>query len=150
MSNDTEQHIEKVQEYMAGIIERLEARAEHHDASKLEEPERSLFERISPQLSDLEYGSDEYMAKLDELQVAIDHHYRANRHHPEHWPDGVLDMSLIDLIEMLVDWKAASKRYKDKPFEHSLEFNVKRFNIPRGLALLMANTAEDLGWVDKR
>lgn len=150
MSSDTEQHIKRVQHYIDIIIARLEERAREHDASKLEEPEKSLFERISPQLSELEYGSDEYMAKLEELQVAIDHHYRANRHHPEHFPDGVLDMSLIDLIEMMADWKAAGERVKDGSFEKSLAFNVKRFRIPRGLALVLANTAEDMGWIEKR
>ena len=32
----------------------------------------------------LTYGSDEYKACLTEMKPALDHHYAANRHHPEH------------------------------------------------------------------
>ena len=47
------------------------------------------------------------------FKPAIDHHYANNRHHPEHWPNGINDMTLMDLIEMLADWKAATARNKN-------------------------------------
>ena len=42
----------------------------------------------------------------------IEHHYAVNSHHPEHYEAGIAGMSLFDLIEMLVDWKAASERMR--------------------------------------
>ena len=40
---DTKEHIEKVREFMEDIIDVLQSRAYCHDASKLKEPEKSMF-----------------------------------------------------------------------------------------------------------
>ena len=42
---------------------------------------------------------------------ALQHHYEDNCHHPEHYRNGIHDMNMVDLIEMLCDWRAAIKRY---------------------------------------
>jgi len=48
------------------------------------------------------------------MKPAIEHHYKNNRHHPEHFNNGIDEMNLVDLIELLCDWKAASERNKKR------------------------------------
>ena len=56
-------------------------------------------------------------------------------------------MSLIDLVEMLADWKAASLRHADGDIIKSLEINKKRFGISDQLAEMFENTVREMRWV---
>lgn len=141
---DTLQHIRKVQNYLSFAAARLLERGTRHDDSKLEDPEKSLFDEMTPILKDLVYDSEEYKASLERLQVALKHHYENNSHHPEHYPNGVNDMDLFDVIEMFFDWKAATERTKDGDIYKSLEINQKRFNISDQLISIFKNTADRL------
>ncbi len=147
-TQDTLEHMRHVREHLAEFISLLEDRAVSHDNSKLVEPEKSLFDEWSPKLSEMEYGSDEYMDALKHLGPALDHHYRVNSHHPEHFTDGITDMNLFDILEMLADWKAAGERVKEGSMDHSLNINRKRFKIPWAIMLIIDNTARDMGWMD--
>lgn len=69
------------------------------------------------------------------------HHYKNNSHHPEHYEKGVDDFDLFDLVEMYVDWKAASERHKDGNIFTSLHVNKKRFNISDQLFNIFYNTS---------
>lgn len=144
---DTLDHINKVIADLEVVVKNLRQRAFDHDASKLEEPELSIFTEVSPLLSEVAYGSPEYMERLARLKPAIEHHYACNTHHPEHWPNGINDMSLLDIIEMLADWKAAGERTKGGNLQTSIEFNIKRFGIGEQLADILINTAKELGWL---
>jgi hypothetical protein len=144
---DTAEHIGKVQARLGEAIANLAARSECHDASKLQEPERSGYATLQLRLGDARYGTPEYRAVLDEARPVIQHHYAANDHHPEHWPGGIGDMSLLSVLEMLCDWKAAGERTKDGSIEQSLRVNVERFKIDPQLAVLLWNTARELGWL---
>ena len=139
---DTKRHIAKVRHFLLKISDELNTRSLDHDASKLEEPELSLFAEWGPKLKEMEYGSDEYKAALEQMGVALEHHYQHNRHHPEHHGSGVSGMNLIDLIEMVCDWKAASLRMKDGDFLKSLEVQKERFGLAPQLVAILANTAE--------
>jgi len=75
------------------------------------------------------------------------HHYAHNRHHPEHFPDGINGMTLMDLVEMLADWKAATERHDDGSLARSLGIQQDRFGITHQLAQILTNTAEHLGWL---
>jgi hypothetical protein len=75
------------------------------------------------------------------------HHYDHNRHHPEHFSDGVNGMTLVDLIEMLADWKAATERHADGNLGKSLVIQQSRFNLSAQLADILWNTATDAGWL---
>lgn len=77
---------------------------------------------------------------LGEMEVALDHHYMVNRHHPEHFEDGINDMNLIDLIEMLVDWKAATMRHDNGDIWKSLALNQERFGYSDELKDLLMRT----------
>lgn len=102
-------------------------RAIAHDLSKYSRYEASAFEAALPKLRNLEYGSDEYKAAIASLGNALSHHYKDNLHHPEHWGGRIDNMSPLDQIEMLCDWKAAGKRHKTGNMVQSLLVNRKRF-----------------------
>lgn len=145
-TEDTKKHIETVRSFLLDILANVESRLGCHDASKLEEPEKGMYDEFTPRLRAMTYGSDEYKACLKEMGVALQHHYAVNTHHPEHYPNGVNGMSLLDLIEMLADWKAAGLRHADGNLAESLEINKKRFLMSDQLAEIFENTARELGW----
>lgn len=140
----TQAHIDKVRGYVLRAINQLVSRGIEHDASKMKEPELDYFCIYTPKLKSLKYGSPEYKECLDGLKPALDHHYAVNRHHPEHFENGIDGMTLIDLLEMLCDWKAATLRTADGNMEESLAFNRKRFKISDQLFNILTNTVRDL------
>jgi hypothetical protein len=144
---DTWEHIGKVRGYLVVAISNLQERSDNHDKSKLVDPEREAFDRMTPLLAGLVYGTDEYKASLAELGPALAHHYAANSHHPEHYEDGIRGMSLLDLLEMLCDWKAATERTKDGDLAKSIAFNQERFGYSDELAAILTNTASELGLI---
>lgn len=145
-THDTEQHIRKVQARMQVVLHELTIRAAHHDESKLYEPEKSGYDKLTADLKDIVYGSDAYRAALAEAKPVIDHHYTHNSHHPEHYPNGIAGMSLLDIVEMVCDWKAASERAKQGSIAQSLTHNKQRFGIDDQLAAILENTVRELGW----
>lgn len=189
----TIQHIRRVQALLSDVAGRLIQRAIVHDASKLEEPEASIFDEFTAKLKDSTYGSEEYKQFLAEMKPALDHHYANNRHHPEYFrwhcpvcnlqisnaewassPQGPNDsgvrycpnccrngmlyeselmlkpelgingMTLLDLIEMLVDWKAAGERHENGSIAKSLEVNKKRFGYGSELQAILSRTVDEL------
>lgn len=143
---DTKKHILKVSVYMFEIINNLLDRAKNHDNSKINAPEIDIFANYSKKLSECEYNSNEYHQYLKDLEPALKHHYLVNDHHPEFFENGINDMSLIQLIEMLVDWKASSERMQDGNIIKSIEINQKRFNYSDDIKQLLLNTIRDLNW----
>lgn len=143
---DTRDHIEKVRTNLNDALHNLTKRAVLHDASKLEEPELSGYQGLSEALQGLTYGTPEHRAAFAPFKDIIAHHYAHNRHHPEHWRLGVTDMSLLDIIEMLADWKAANDR-SGGDFGHSIQVSVSRFRISEQLHAILINTAKELGWL---
>jgi len=142
----TLEHIARVAELMDDFAALLRARAQRHDASKLSDPERSVFDEYTPKLKDSTYGSDEYKGYLAGMGEGLTSHYAHNRHHPEHFENGVDDMGLVDIIEMLMDWKAATERHDNGDLERSIRLNTDRFSLTPQLARILANTAAESGW----
>lgn len=99
---------------------------------------------MTPLLKDLTYGSEEYKKSLAELKPALDHHYSHNSHHPEHYKNGVDDFTLVDLVEMFCDWKAASERHVNGDIFKSIQINKDRFEISEQLAKIFENTINKL------
>lgn len=139
---ETIRHIENVRKYIKIVIEALANRAMKHDSTKLESPEVEIFTEYTPKLANTTYGSDEYKEFLKEMQIALEHHYASNRHHPEHFANGINDMTLIDIVEMLCDWKAASLRHNDGNLLKSIEINANRFGYDDQLKQIFINTAK--------
>lgn len=194
---DTMTHIFRVRELLARCSDNIEQRGLVHDASKLEEPEKSTFDKCTLKLKAMAYGSDEYNAALAELKPALAHHYAANSHHPEHFtlfqcvicksilredetwrpnindnpprlcgkccPNspiyeceavpyvGVEGMSLFDVLEMFMDWKAATERMQGGgDIWRSIEINAERFKLSPQLVSILKNTAREMEWPKKQ
>lgn len=173
---DTIEHILRVRELISVMRNKLEARGVAHDRSKLGPNEKPILDRVTPKLKGLTYGSDEYKASLAEMGPALAHHYAHNSHHPEHYQKQVCiicfseypndykkrckecgngqmtnepnisGMSLLDVLEMLCDWKAATERHADGNIDRSLKVNRERFNISAQLHAILENTVLEMGW----
>jgi len=143
---DTNDHIARVQQLLRQFAGILEERAIVHDRSKLVSPEKEVFDVVTPKLKALTYGSEEYKASLAEMGEALNHHYLVNSHHPQHYPNGIDGMNLFDLVEMFLDWKAATERHADGNIWTSIETNKDRFGISDQLAGILRNTAVGLRW----
>ena len=143
-AKDTLLHIKRVNELLLLFAKELMDRAVCHDNSKLHEPEKPLFDKMTPLLKDLTYGSEEYKKSLAELKPALDHHYSHNSHHPEYYKDGINDYNLFDLIEMFCDWKAASERHINGDIFKSIQINKDRFAMSDQLAKIFENTVNKL------
>jgi len=145
---ETMEHVKNVAVIIGRFCNKLLERAKNHDKSKMEKPELEWFDKYTPLLKILEYGTPEYKSSLEALQPALKHHYKHNRHHPEHWEtdgnDPIIGMNLIDVIEMFCDWYAASKRTKNGDFRKSIDISCKRFKIGKQLHQIFINTKEDL------
>lgn len=146
----TATHIRRVGSLLAEVVYKLTVRGVVHDASKWSENEWPAFEAATPLLADLTYGTPEYKASLDSIRPAVDHHQAHNTHHPEFYvANGIEGMSLLDLMEMLADWKAAGERNKDGCLMKSLLHNKDRFEISPQLFEILVNTAREMGWIEQ-
>lgn len=169
----TLEHIGEVRHQLLQVLDDLQRRALMHDASKLVEPEVSVFDEFTPLLKDLTYGSDEYNACLAAMGEGLKHHYRVSDHHPEHfipgdpvaiysagYPDsawqqgkmliqaeGIHGMNLVQMLEMLADWKAATLRHADGDLRRSIEHNAERFGFGDEIKRLLLHTAAYFGWI---
>lgn len=141
---DTYLHISVVRGYLLEVVKELVDRAHEHDASKLEAPELETFDRFTQRLRSSTFGSDEYKENLRGMGEALDHHYANNRHHPQHYPNGIDDMTLMDLIEMICDWMAAVQRHDDGDIDRSIEINQPRFEYGDQLKRIFQNTVKAL------
>lgn len=166
----TAAHIRRVGELMVNVAAQLSIRAIVHDAGKWSPDEWPAFEAATPQLAGLTYGSDEYKAALRSIGPAVKHHQTTNTHHPEFFGEHVCvqcgaddrdtpctcggprsadlsGMDLLDLMEMLCDWKAAGERHDNGSMAKSLEHNRGRFKIEPQLLRVLTNTAQRQGWL---
>jgi len=141
-SKDTLQHIHRVSQILNKMVLELMCRMQGHDASKLRSPEKEVFDVYTPKLKGSTYGSEEYKIFLKEMQNALDNHYEFNHHHPEHYQEGIDGMDLIDLVEMICDWKAATERHADGSIDKSILINQKRFGISEQLTKILQNTVK--------
>lgn len=62
-------------------------------------------------------------------------------------PDrGITGMTLLDLVEMFCDWKAATERHADGSITKSIRINKDRFHITPQLTEILENTRKEMGW----
>ncbi len=142
---ETYKHIGVVRGLLGQVIKELIDRGDGHDASKLVDPELETFNEYTPKLKRSTFGSDEYKGFLIGMGEGLQHHYANNRHHPEHHINGVDDMTLVDLVEMICDWIAATQRHDDGDIHRSIEINKERFRYDDQLCRILHNTVDALG-----
>ena len=140
---ETYKHKQIVNQFIGDVIKELIFRGVNHDNSKIGEFEVDIFTEYTPKLANSTFGSDEYKQFLKEMKPALDHHYSENKHHPEHFENGVLGMDLIDLLEMICDWKAATLRHNNGDIMKSVEINQERFGYSDELKQIFINTIKN-------
>jgi hypothetical protein len=144
---DTFNHIKRVGTLLMEIVTDLQKRAINHDTSKFSESEFPYFAEETQKLKNLVYDSEEYKQSIKNLGPALEHHYSWNDHHPEYHKNGIKDMNLIQLLELLSDWRAASERHAGGSLNSSIDKNAARFGYDENMVNLLKNTARYLGWI---
>jgi hypothetical protein len=139
----TNRHIDLVRKYCKKIadydptrFEELISQGEHHDASKLKEPEKTPYISITWRHKFDNYKSYKTpgsLTKEDENRATL-HHILNNPHHPEYWlkdkseaslnqkdrnkPGKIVDATLMNdiaIAEMVADWAAMGKELGNNP-----------------------------------
>ena|SRR6266568_2956420 len=136
---DLVQHKAWVAESMQVAATDLFHRAAIHDNSKFETEEYELYDQVFPDLQKYAYGSAELKAVYVQLGPALAHHLKVNRHHPEYHENGINGMNLLDVLEMVCDWLAASKR-SQTGIARGLEINKERYGISDQLLEIIKHT----------
>lgn len=143
----TAKHIYRVRELLSWFADDLNRRGQHHDKSKFDPVESgplNEMQAIIDREGQAPYGSDEYKRRTALLGPMLAHHYANNSHHPEHYPNGVDGMDLLDLVEMFFDWKAASERGEESAM--NLSAACARFKVSDQLASIFKNSADRMGF----
>ncbi len=141
-SIDLENHLQIIRSNILQIIFLLSDRGIKHDQSKFSDIELQSYIKVKDKLSQLPFGSKEYEEVKSSIQPAIDHHYKHNRHHPEHFTNGMYDMNIIDLIEMFCDWVAANKRNPQNDIHNSIDVCTDKYQVPSMLKQILHNSVE--------
>lgn len=140
----THEHIAQVRGLVLGAAIDLQQRAHRHDRTKLLSPEVEVFDEATAELKQLTYGSPAYKQALEKMGPALEHHYEVWDHHPEHHAGGIQEMDLIQILEMLCDWIAATRRHTDGDIRRSIEQNAERFGYGPEIKRLLHNTVKVL------
>lgn len=65
----------------------------------------------------------------------------------DHLEAEVNGMDLFDIVEMLMDWKAATERMKGGgDIRRSLDINTSRFSLSPQIVNILSNTIKSMGW----
>jgi hypothetical protein len=137
-------HRDRVAKYLTPIIQDLQQRAVNHDDSKFGDDELIEYASAHEEFDTTPFGTPEYLAIKERIKPAIDRHFKRNRHHPEYHRDGIKGMDLIDLVEMLCDWRSATKNHDvGSTMEKSIDFAVRKYSIGPELEAILRNTARN-------
>lgn len=120
-----------------GFLAAMKPGLDHHYAANDHHPEHHpipadpMLERVQAARDEIEFKhigpwSTDAVTVLDENIAS-----RKSR---------VRSMSLLDLLEMLCDWKAATMRHADGDIRRSVEINQKRFGYSDELKRILLNT----------
>jgi len=144
---DTILHVSEIQEALEEMSSELRKRGLAHDRTKFQELEFDAFTSTRLRFKKVDYGTPEYKALVDEIKPVVDHHYANNRHHPNYHEHGINSMTLIDIAEMLADWKVAARRSPNNKFKDTLEFAFNKHGISKQLGQIIKNTLKELNWI---
>lgn len=140
------QHREDVRRNVNWFIGHLQVRATTHDGSKNHPEELIPLAKLKKTVDaegKAEYGTPEYEERKATLASMLKHHYAHNRHHPEHFPGGVRDMTLVDLVEMFCDWKAAGEA-RNPDGRANFTAASEKYDLPPMLRQVFANTLKEM------
>ena len=95
-------------------------------------------------LKDIIMHISEVQKNLAEMRAVLE----KSRHHTTGFHENEFaDMNLFDILEMLADWKAASRRSPGLSFVDSLPKAFQKYSIPENMQKHIRSTLEYLGWI---
>ncbi len=147
---DLDDHCNKVRFLVNKCVQELQKRGAEHDASKYTEAEAPYYEEpvyILNHEGGPAFGSPEYKELTKKMGDGLKHHKEVNRHHPEHFENKIEGMNLVDIVEMVCDWIAASNRKSGKsnnPLDAIKVNREKGIDISPQLEAILRNTVEML------
>jgi hypothetical protein len=121
----------------------LSYRSAVHDNSKFSPEEFDVYAANVQHFNKYVFDTKEERELRERIEPGAVHHRKRNRHHPEHFENGIDDMNLIDVLEMLVDWKSASTRTPGDSLRKGLPILKEKYNISPQLLKILENTAKD-------
>lgn len=141
-------HKDLVLRTMLDFSAMLVVRGTKHDDSKFSEEEMPIFKKYHPKLRSFPYMSDGYKKVLLAMESGVKHHEENNDHHPGFYKDGINEMNMFALMEMLADWISAQWRQNNNQLDYSgmmncIETNCKRFKINDVLKRLLISTYKE-------
>jgi len=143
---DTIVHVSEVAENLEICASNLRQRGHAHDRTKFQPMEFDAFVSTREKLKRAKFGAPEQQECVDTIRQAVDHHHANNQHHVQYYSDGIKDMSLLDILEMICDWRAATRRNSESRFKGFLEVAIKKYNISPELEKIIQTTLKELGW----
>lgn len=138
-------HIQSVRKKMSEIAGIIVERAEHHDESKLKDPEFSGFIQMDKEPR-YEYNSQGYKDKMKRFAWLFEHHWANNRHHPEFFKNqGGFESqaNIVDIVEMLCDWTSYKKSISYTEAINIVHAQCKRFHFSETMENILLNTLRD-------
>lgn len=137
-TEDLQKHKDLIKNILYNFSFKLKERADNHDNSKYSNEEKDVFENVDNIKREDFNSYEQYFSYTKPLiQKALDHHYSNNRHHPEHFKNGVEDMNLLDILEMVADWESSASC---RGTQLDTNYSFKRFNIEPQLQKIILNT----------
>lgn len=128
--------------FITKIVEELQHRANVHDFSKYLDDESIGFIKAVP-YTKIKWGSNDIPDDIAEsLKDSLAIHHARNDHHPEHFQNGIEDMDLIQLLELVCDWRAAMIRHENFDIEETICVGQARFKFCNTIARILENTLE--------
>ena len=144
---DTILHVSEVNENLETVASELRKRGAAHDRTKFTAIEFDAFVSTRSDFKKANYGTREYQECVDKVSHAVEHHHANNRHHTGFHKNGINDMTLIDIVEMLADWKAAERRSPDRELHDTIDYALKKYGVGDQLGSVIKNTLLSLGWM---
>ena len=136
-------HVDEVSTLAKNLCKLVIYRCNSHDSTKFSPIEYKLMAKHREKMDKCKFGTDEYNEILKLIEPAKLHHYKCNRHHPQHFDNDLSKMNLIDIIEMICDWISAARRqHKDGNIKESINICINEFNIQDPLKGIIENTIE--------
>lgn len=134
-------HKESVYNKIIFLAKELISRAKKHDNSKLMSPELDYLIAMDKE-GKQPYGSNEYFKKMEKWKCFFDAHYNNenNKHHPDHFPNGVDDMTIIDLCEFMIDVVSYFDDLDVKDAINTIDKQQERFGFSDQIAFILKNT----------
>jgi hypothetical protein len=133
-------HIMTVQALLRNVARQLLERADFHDLSKFAPDELGGMIEIDRIADEYGLNSPQYMEALQGKAIQL--HRSRHTHHPEYHKNGLIEMSTLDIIEMICDWKAANMLRGHPEWNKSVNMMADRLNLSSEQQFLIKTIAQ--------